>query len=128
MADPQKHFADTKAAVIDALQVNYFQFKGRAARPAYWWYMLAYFIVYFIISLLGADILTLIVALGLLLPSVGLGVRRLHDINMSGWWMLVGIIPVVGWAIMIYWAVQPGTPGPNNYGPAPTVPTASTTG
>ena len=128
MADAQNYINDIKAAVTDALQNNYFQFKGRAARPAYWWFILAYVLVYFIIGLLGVDILNLIVSLALLLPSLGLGARRLHDINMSGWWQLVGLIPLVGWAIMIYWAVQPGTPGPNDYGPAPTSPTASTAG
>lgn len=128
MADAQNYVNDIKAAVTDALQVNYFQFKGRAARPAYWWFMLAYTLVYVVISLTGIEVLGMIYALGMLMPSLGLGARRLHDINMSGWWMLVGLIPLVGWAIMIYWTVQPGTPGPNDYGPAPTVKTASTAG
>lgn len=122
------HFQDFKSAVIDALQINYFQFKGRAARPAYWWFFLFYFVVFIALEVLGIDILSLIVSLGLILPSLGAGVRRLHDINRSGWWLLVGIIPLVGWLVTIYWMIQPGTPGINNYGPAPTVPTASTTG
>lgn len=128
MSDPQKYIADIKSAATDALQKNYFQFKGRAARPAYWWYALAYFVVYIVVSLPGVTMLSMILSLALLLPTLGLGVRRLHDINMSGWWMLVGIIPVLGWGVMIYWAIQPGTSGPNDYGPAPTVPTISTAG
>lgn len=128
MSDPQKYIADIKSAVIDAVQKNYFQFKGRAARPAYWWYTLVYFLTYMIISFTNIAPLEWLMGLALLLPTVGLGVRRLHDINMSGWWMLIIFIPVIGAGVMIYWAIQPGTSGPNDYGPAPTVPTVSTTG
>ena len=48
-----------------------------------------------------------------------MGARRLHDIGKSGWWMLVWFIPLIGWLIMIYWNVQPGAEGKNEYGELP---------
>jgi len=65
------------------------------------------------------SILSLIVSLGLLLPAVGASIRRMHDINRSGWWILVGLIPILGAIVLIYWFVQKGTAGPNQYGEDP---------
>jgi len=52
-------------------------------------------------------------------PGLGVAVRRLHDIGRSGWWILVGIIPLVGWIVLLVWYLTPGTPGSNEYGAAP---------
>ena len=55
----------------------------------------------------------------MLLPSLAAGARRLHDIGKSGWFQLLGIIPIIGWILLIYWASQPGQPGANQYGQPP---------
>ena len=57
--------------------------------------------------------------LAVFLPYLGVSVRRLHDINRSGWWILIGFVPLVGALLLIYWYVQPGTPGKNDYGSDP---------
>lgn len=67
------------------------------------------------------DIITGIVNLALLLPGLGLCVRRMHDIGKSGWWVLIAIIPVIGWILFIYWAAQPSQPTPNQWGAVPNV-------
>ncbi len=46
-------------------------------------------------------------------------IRRLHDTDRSGWWWLIGIIPIIGWIILIFFLASPGTPGENRYGPPP---------
>lgn len=128
MADAQQYINNIKEAVLDAVKVNYFQFEGRAARPAFWWCYLALVVFYLVLGLLNIDILVTLAALALLMPSLGIAVRRLHDINMSGWFVILMLIPVVGLILAIYWGTRPGTDGPNNYGPAPTNPNISTTG
>jgi uncharacterized membrane protein YhaH (DUF805 family) len=55
----------------------------------------------------------------ILLPSIAVGVRRLHDIDKSGWWLLIGFVPILGMIVLIIFAVRPGTEGPNRFGPAP---------
>lgn len=64
-------------------------------------------------------ILSGIYNLAVLLPSLGLSVRRLHDLNKSGWFLLLGLIPLVGGIILLVWACQKGTAGANNYGDEP---------
>ncbi|MFI7026726.1 DUF805 domain-containing protein [Micromonospora sp. NPDC049900] len=54
-----------------------------------------------------------------LLPSPAVSVRRLHDLGRSGWWLLIGLIPIVGWIVLIVFFVQDGQPGPNRFGPSP---------
>ncbi len=57
----------------------------------------------------------------ILLPNLAVTVRRLHDLDKSGWWVLICLIPLVGLVVLIYWFIQPGTSGPNRYGPEPHV-------
>jgi uncharacterized membrane protein YhaH (DUF805 family) len=59
------------------------------------------------------------VIVALIVPAIAVGFRRLHDIDRSAWWMLLTIIPIIGSLILLFWAVQPGTPGPNRFGPDP---------
>lgn len=61
--------------------------------------------------MLGVQLLTAILSLGLLIPSIGVGVRRLHDLDKSGWWLLLSFVPIIGAIVLIYWFCQPGTPG-----------------
>ncbi len=102
---------------------SYVKFEGRSGRPEYWWYVLAYFIVIAVLSVLGnvIGIFTLVanlIALALLIPNIAVGVRRFHDIGKSGWWLLIGLIPLLGWIAIIYFAAQPSV-GPNEHGEGP---------
>jgi uncharacterized membrane protein YhaH (DUF805 family) len=114
---------------IQAGFTNYFNFKGRSTRSAYWYFVLFLFIVGFvtaIVDVLLFDARTIgpingIFSLATIIPSVALSVRRLHDIGRTGWWVLLGAIPIVGWIILIIWACQPTVPQTNEYGPPPAV-------
>ena len=110
---------DFATAVKTVVMQKYANFSGRAMRSEYWWFILFYIIAYIVLAivdyLLGAQLLTVILSLGLLIPSIAVAVRRLHDLDKSGWWLLLGLIPIVG-LILIYWFAQPGTPGANRFG------------
>lgn len=101
----------------DSIQVcfrKYVEFNGRASRSEFWWWTL-----FVIVASLLADALLRrlggVVTLATLLPSIAVTARRLHDINRSGWWQLIGLIPIIGWIVMIFWCVQPPVE-PNQYG------------
>lgn len=114
-------------AVQRAIIENYCNFNGRASRSEYWFFALFNFIISFVLGFLtgltgGATfltVLTYIISLALLLPGLGLSVRRLHDINRSGWWVLIGLIPLVGAIILIIWFAKESDPVENQYGPVP---------
>lgn len=120
------NFKDIIAIVKSVILKNYVNFEGRATRAEFWWFFLFNFIVGLIFGLFGkvGTILSGIWSLAILLPQLGLGVRRLHDINKSGWYWLIGLIPIVGWIILIIWWAQPGERTENQYGPMPVTPTA----
>jgi len=84
---------------------KYADFNGRASRSEFWWWVL-----FVILATLAANILNemlgMLISLGTLLPYIAVIARRLHDTNRSGWWQLIGIIPVIGWIIMIVWCAQ----------------------
>lgn len=109
---------DFKQSVIRCVRDKYADFNGRASRPEFWWFALACFLVAVVFNLLRLELLGALVNLALLLPSLAVGSRRLHDIGKSGWFQLIWLIPLIGWAIMIYWLVQPSA-GPNAYGEGP---------
>ena len=112
---------------------NYANFEGRARRREYWLFYLANAIIYLILFLsyclcrcLGSSIYMDIFCLVLLLfnlvlfiPNLALSVRRLHDTNRSGWWVLISLIPTIGTIIFFVFSVLPGTEGENEYGPDP---------
>ncbi len=102
---------------------NYANFSGRARRSEYWWFYLFTMICYVVASIvdaaIGIPILTAVVMLGLIIPSLAVSVRRMHDTGRSGWWILIFLIPLVGFILFIYWFVQRGTVGPNEYGADP---------
>jgi uncharacterized membrane protein YhaH (DUF805 family) len=101
---------------------HYFDFNGRARRQVFWYYCLVYFVIAVVVgiigNLIGTSILSNLLSLALLLPSLGLNVRRLHDVNQSGWWVLIAFT-VIGVLLLLYWAIQPGTTGANQYGADP---------
>jgi len=86
---------------------KYATFDGRATRSEYWWFALFTFLVSSALGLVN-DTLSGIFSLGVLLPSLAVGARRLHDIDKSAWFLLLWLIPVIGWIILIYFAVQEG--------------------
>ncbi len=112
---------DIVAAVKTCLN-KYADFKGRAARPEFWWFVLAQVVVVLVVSFVSVSLSNL-VSLGLLVPSLAVGARRLHDIGKTGWLQLVGLIPLIGWILLIYWFAQPGQPQANEHGD-PLVPAA----
>ena len=102
---------------------NYVNVDGRARRKEYWMFFLVYFGILIVAavldSIIGMGLIGGLVVLAHLLPSICVGVRRLHDINRSGWWLLVGLVPFIGWIIALYWAVKDGDAGGNNFGADP---------
>jgi uncharacterized membrane protein YhaH (DUF805 family) len=102
---------------------NVTNFNGRAAVSAYWWYALAVFAVNMVLEILSVAIgslaITLLIdllALGVGLSGLSVGVRRLHDSDKSGWLVLLGLIPFVGWLAVLILLVLPGTRGQNRFG------------
>jgi uncharacterized membrane protein YhaH (DUF805 family) len=96
---------------VEAIKVcltKYVDGKGRASRSEYWYFALFSFIL---------DILTGgVAAIFLLLPSITVSVRRLHDIGKSAWAFLWILLPIIGWIVLIYYSVKPGEPRMNQYG------------
>lgn len=85
---------------------KYAEFSGRADRTEYWWFEL-----FLLLLMIGAgmlnDTITNLVSLAVMLPSFAVGARRLHDVDKSGWWQLLYLVPIVGWIVLIYWSAQP---------------------
>ena len=101
---------------------RYTQFVGRAGRAEFWWFELASFIISTVLSILGRasvvfGVLGFIYSLAVLVPSIAVGIRRLHDTGRSGWWLLIGLVPIVGFIVLIVFFATQGNPGPNQYGP-----------
>jgi uncharacterized membrane protein YhaH (DUF805 family) len=65
----------------------------------------------------GVGLLSTIFRLAILIPSISVSVRRLHDIYRTGWWVLISLVPLIGFIVLIVFHVQDSTPGPNRYGP-----------
>lgn len=129
---------------------RYADFSGRSRRKEYWMFVLGYMLIFIVLgaifgimgvfsssiqdmeagSINGVLILAFVVlgiiGLGILIPSIAVQVRRLHDRDMSGWWLLgayvLSLVPVIGFlasiALLVVF-VLPGTPGPNRFGPDP---------
>ena len=102
---------------------NYANFSGRARRSEYWWFYLFNIIVNVVASIIdgaiGMPIVSIIAFLGLIIPGIAVSVRRMHDVGRSGWWLFIALIPLVGIILLIYWFVQRGTVGPNDWGQDP---------
>jgi uncharacterized membrane protein YhaH (DUF805 family) len=118
-------------AIQSALS-KYVTFKGRAARPEFWFWQL-----FLVLGGIVAELLDLVLRyhsgpaasifwLATLLPTLAVAARRLHDIDRSAWWLLLYFVPLVGWIILIVWWCSKGTKGYNSYGanpmPAPPAP------
>jgi uncharacterized membrane protein YhaH (DUF805 family) len=106
---------------------NYLNFEGRASRSAYWYFQLFFGLVLVIAIIMdeliarspSVGMLRFAVTLVFFLPLLTAGVRRLHDNDRSGWWMLLGCIPIIGDLILLVWQCNVGTNGPNRFGADP---------
>lgn len=124
MYQEQVSFGD---AVKRALTVNYCNFNGRSSRSEFWWFYLFTVIVNTVFQMLlgatgGSNVVMALcglVSLALLIPGLGMGVRRLHDIGKSGWWWFLVFIPIAGSIILIVWWAKESEMAPNQYGPVP---------
>ena len=131
---------------LNVIKNHYADFKGRARRREYWMFTLINAIITFVLqipaqgALMGmamqsdttgapsagltgialiSSILLFVYGLAVLVPSLAVGVRRMHDTGRSGWLLLLGLIPFIGWLILLYFYVQDSQPGANKWGPNP---------
>ncbi len=108
---------------LDPIKYQYTDFTGRATRQQYWmyalWYLILYVGIFIVGGFFGVGALSILFSFAVLIPSIAIATRRLHDTDMSGWWQLIGFIPLLGILILLYLLVQPGQTGPNRFGPDP---------
>ncbi len=105
---------------------KYATFSGRAPRSEYWYWVLFVILVNVALSILDRAVfseseispLSSIWSLAVLLPGLAVSVRRLHDTDHTGWWLLIAFT-IIGIIVLIVWYCQPGTPGSNRFGPNP---------
>ena len=114
---------------VEALK-KYAVFSGRSRRKEYWYFVLFIIIISTVLNIIdgligaydrsmGVGLLSTIFSLAILIPSIAVSVRRLHDIDRTGWWVLISLVPLVGWIVLLVFHVQDSTPGTNRYGPNP---------
>jgi uncharacterized membrane protein YhaH (DUF805 family) len=130
----------TFSEAVKSCLSNYATFTGRASRSEFWFFWLFTLLVLIVASIIdsalgtsftmtnpatgldqsaGYGYIYLISGLALLLPSLAVAVRRLHDTDRSGWWLLIGLIPLIGAIVLIVWYATKGTSGDNRYGSDP---------
>jgi uncharacterized membrane protein YhaH (DUF805 family) len=110
---------------VDAIKSgfgNYVGFSGRAARSEYWFWTLFTFIAYIVAGIIdfyvGLGFVGMVVSLALLLPSIAVAIRRLHDLDRTGWWLLLAFTGI-GAIVLLVWDCMKGTTGPNRFGTDP---------
>jgi len=124
-------------AAIKSFWSNYTNFKGRARRSEYWFTVLFLFLTNLAATAIDAAVFAtdleeflmgggwgpigIIWTLTILLPSLALLVRRLHDTNKTAWWILISLVPLVGGIVLLVFALLDSDPGDNRYGPSPKV-------
>jgi uncharacterized membrane protein YhaH (DUF805 family) len=108
---------DFFAAVKHCFQ-NYANANGRATRSEYWYFFLFVIGLQIVLRIVFAP-LAYVFDLGVFLPGIAVGVRRLHDIDRPGLWLLIGFVPIVGTIVLIVWFCQKSDPVANRYGPPP---------
>lgn len=103
---------------------KYAVFEGRARRTEYWMFALFNLIISIVLGVIdgaagSSGALSGVYALAVLLPAIGVSIRRLHDVDRTGWWLLIVLIPLIGLLLLLVFTVQDSTPGENRYGPNP---------
>lgn len=104
---------------------NWSDFSGRARRSEFWYFFLLVIVASIVVGILGAilgdtigGILAFVFALAIIVPSLSVSIRRLHDVGKSGWWYLISFIPLGGF-VLLYFYFQDSAPGANEWGPNP---------
>lgn len=108
---------------VEYLKNNYAKFDGRVTRRQYWMFALYSMLVSIALKIIIAilpflEIVSLLYAIALVVPSIGLGIRRLHDLNLSGWFFLIAFIPVLGGLALLFLFCMPSDAGENKFGSA----------
>ena len=103
---------------------KYTVFNGRSRRKEYWMFFLFNVIIACVLGFIegivgGPGVLGAIYSLAVLIPGIAVSVRRLHDTARSGWWLLIGLVPLIGVIVLIVFMAQEGDPGDNPFGPNP---------
>lgn len=127
---------------VKSVLSNYFTFSGRALRSEFWWWQLFSIIISFVMAFLDTAVLGMgevvsevtetgfstiyntgplgaIWGLGVMIPSLAVGARRLHDGDRSGWWQLLYFLPIIGWIVLLIWFIKSGSQGTNRFGNHP---------
>lgn len=100
---------------------NYANFTGRARRKEFWFFALTQFIILIIAqildAILGSEFLFyMLTVLALFIPALAVSIRRLHDIGKSGWWYLIGLVPLIGFILLIIWFATETKQNNNEWG------------
>ena len=109
---------------------QYATFEGRARRKEYWYFVLFYVLVYLVLAAVdgltgtynadaGVGLLSGLYVLATFLPSLAVTVRRLHDTDRSGWWVLINVVPIIGGIVLLVFMCLDSQPGANRFGPNP---------
>jgi uncharacterized membrane protein YhaH (DUF805 family) len=117
---------------LDILKNKYAQFTGRARRKEYWYFVLFNLLASIVLGVVdgitgtysedaGLGLLGGIYALAVFIPSIAVAMRRLHDTGRSGWWLLLALIPILGFLVLLVFMLLDSEPGDNQYGPNPKV-------
>lgn len=96
---------------------KYADFNGRAARPEFWWFFAFQLAVYVVTSFVHG-LIELVAFVALVVPALAVAARRMHDTGKSGWFLLLGLIPLLGFLVLVYFWVQPSAPA-NQWGAGP---------
>jgi len=116
-----------------AVLKKYAEFSGRAQRMEYWMFVLFNTLILIALGIIegaagagaGMGPLSLLYSLAVFLPGIAVSVRRLHDTDRSGWWVLISLVPIIGLIAIIILMALDGTPGDNRFGPNPKIAVAS---
>jgi uncharacterized membrane protein YhaH (DUF805 family) len=109
---------------------KYLVFEGRARRKEYWFFILFNILIGIGLAIIdnmtgtlnpetGTGLLSGIYSLAVLIPTIAVAIRRLHDTDRSGWWLLLAFVPLIGGLVLLVFFVLDGTPGSNRFGPSP---------
>ncbi len=98
---------------------KYAVFEGRTRRQEYWMFWLINLIISLVLNFVAPDFFGYLYGLAILIPFLAVTVRRLHDTGRSGWWLLIGLIAVLGTLVLLIFLILDSTPGPNEFGVNP---------
>lgn len=131
--NPQSSNGGENVLLVDRSPIDYYilafqkyaQFSGRATRSEYWWFYLVTIAVSLLLAILDSvfsipfTLLSTIYFFASLIPSLAIQVRRLHDVDKSGWYMLLNFVIIIGWIWLLVLNILDSNPGANKYGPNP---------